>query len=56
MAGTRKIKEIEADLYKVLEEYHIACMQKPSISFQGAVSEMAWEVEHEIEDITEDVC
>jgi len=51
----RAIKEIEADLYKLLDEYLEACLATTSISFQGAVSEMAWEVEHEVDDITEDV-
>ncbi len=53
---SRDIKDIEADLYKVLSEYCEATKEHPHISFQGMVSELAWDIEHEIEDITDDVC
>lgn len=53
---SRGIKEIEAEMRDLLDEYYRACLESKSISFQGAVSDMAWDIEHEIEDITEDVC
>lgn len=54
--GERTIKDIEFDLRELLSEYCDACREKRQISFQGAVSEMAWEIEHKTDDITEDVC
>lgn len=52
----RTIKTVEAELRTLLSEYLELCREKRSYSFQGAVSEMAWEIEHDIENIEEDVC
>ena len=49
MAGTRTTKEVEHDLRTLLSEYLEICREHRTYSFQGAVSEIAWEVEHNID-------
>lgn len=46
----RAIKEIETDLRNILYEYLEACNDHATYSFQGAVSEIAWDVEHHIDE------
>lgn len=49
-------RNIEEELRTLLAEYLEKCRENRSISFQGSVAEMAWEIEHHTEFITDDVC
>ena len=41
--------DIETDLKALMSEYLDYCNNRSSLSFQGSISEMAWEVEHDPE-------
>lgn len=45
--GKRSGIDIETDLKKLMAEYLEYCEERSALSFQGAISEMAWEVEHD---------